>query len=70
MINTSRATLMLEMVEQDDPRLTQYEVVMLAARILDQPGHPRACVHQMPQGLSAFHDGQCVRCGSRKAAQV
>jgi hypothetical protein len=65
-----RATLMLEMLRQDDPSLTGPQVGAMAQRILDRPGNPRACVHRMPQGMSAFRDGQCVRCGSRTAARV
>jgi hypothetical protein len=60
----NRAMLMLEMLRQDDPSLTGPQVGAMAQRILDRPGNPRACVHQMPQGMSAFRDG------SRKAVRV
>ena len=59
--------VMLEMVQKDNPSLSGDIAWAAACRILERPGKPGACVHRMPQGMSSFKDGVCIRCGSTES---
>lgn len=56
------------LIRLDNPDLTSAEVYATAQRLMAHPGMPGACVHRMPQGMSAFKNGRCVRCGSPSEA--
>jgi hypothetical protein len=68
METTSQLTVNIEtliaLIREDDPNLNDTDTYAVALRIFNRPGKPGACVHRMPQGMSAFKDGACVRCGS------
>ncbi len=52
------------MVRLDNPALGLAESLAATDRIISHPGIPGACVHQMPEGMSAVLCGLCIRCGS------
>jgi hypothetical protein len=52
-----------DMIRKDNPSLDCFAVSATVARVAAHPGVQGACVHQMPEGMSSFHNGACVRCG-------
>lgn len=56
----------LLMVREDNAFLDTKSAMEIALRIFSRLGKPSACVHRMPEGLSAFFQGHCVRCGEEK----
>ena len=53
------------MVRLDNPSLGFQDALDIAARIVARPGLPGACIHRMPEGLSAVIGGKCIRCNSK-----
>jgi hypothetical protein len=56
-------SILIKMIRKDNPYLDCFTVSAMVARMIAHPGVQGSCVHQMPEGMSAFHNDVCVRCG-------
>lgn len=59
---TTFATMQV-MIGRDNPSLPTNSINEIALRIYSRKAIPNCCIHQMPEGLSAFDNGICIRCG-------
>ena len=55
---------LFRMVRLDNPSLGLREALDTTDRVINNPGRPGCCIHQMPEGMSSVLYGRCIRCGS------